>query len=217
MCVAGLDFSSARHVRPVSHGRLPTSLLASNGGPFAVAAIVDLGAVRSVGVAPEVEDHRFEPPLARRVGELDDLGFWSLLCSVAHGSLSEAFGPSLRRVGGTCAVPEGEGSASLACIRPSSPPSLRTDENTVRLILRDHGTTLSIAVTDLRLFEADGVTPRSATVEALNRQFGAGAESVLALGLTRPWQRPDMDAPMHWLQVNNIHLEDASARAEANL
>jgi hypothetical protein len=49
ICVAGVDVSSGRHVRPVLGRRLTTDLLASKGGPFDMAELVDLGAVECCG------------------------------------------------------------------------------------------------------------------------------------------------------------------------
>jgi hypothetical protein len=33
-------------------------------------------------------------------------------------------------------------------------------------------------------------------------------ETILSVGLTRPWQKRGDDAERHWLQLNNIHLRD---------
>jgi hypothetical protein len=59
MCVAGLDLKNGKHVRPVLGGRLGVELLRKNGGVFEIGAMVDLGPVRLVGTAPEVEDRQF--------------------------------------------------------------------------------------------------------------------------------------------------------------
>lgn len=64
ICVAGVDVSNGHHVRPVLRGRLTTDLLASKGGPFDMAALVDLGTVECCGHAPEIEDHYFNPSTA---------------------------------------------------------------------------------------------------------------------------------------------------------
>jgi hypothetical protein len=64
ICVAGVDVSNGHHVRPVLRGRLTTDLLASKGGPFDMAALVDIGRVESCGHAPETEDYNFDPSTA---------------------------------------------------------------------------------------------------------------------------------------------------------
>ncbi len=62
ICVAGIDLETGTHVRPVLwYGRLSTSLLLKNGGPFELGCVVDLGPTVCVGRAPEHEDHRFNP------------------------------------------------------------------------------------------------------------------------------------------------------------
>ena len=45
ICVAGVEITRGKRVRPVTYGRLPTSLLAREGGPFDMAALVELGPV----------------------------------------------------------------------------------------------------------------------------------------------------------------------------
>src|SRR5215210_1099974 len=43
-CAAGIDLESGRHVRPVlRRGRLTTDLLGTNGGPFDIGSVLDLG------------------------------------------------------------------------------------------------------------------------------------------------------------------------------
>jgi hypothetical protein len=31
---------------------------------------------------------------------------------------------------------------------------------------------------------------------------------ILSVGLTRPWRKQEDTAERHWLQVNNVHLQD---------
>lgn len=58
ICAAGL--CDGVGVRPVLAGQLHKRLLRSQGGPFAIGAMVDLGAVKHVGTAPEYEDYRLQ-------------------------------------------------------------------------------------------------------------------------------------------------------------
>lgn len=67
ICVAGVDVSNGQNVRPVLRGRLATDLLVSKGGPFDMAALVELGTVKYCGHAPEIEDYYFDPRTAHYV------------------------------------------------------------------------------------------------------------------------------------------------------
>ena len=61
-CAAGVDPETGKHVRPVlRRGRLTIDLLSTNGGPFDVGSVLDLGSTTGTGRAPELEDHRFDP------------------------------------------------------------------------------------------------------------------------------------------------------------
>jgi hypothetical protein len=42
----------------------------------------------------------------------------------------------------------------------------------------------------------------------VQERIEAGVESILSLGLTRPWRKQGDTTERHWLQVNNIHLKD---------
>ena len=79
-CVAGIDVNTPRHIRPVlRHGRLTTDLLRTNGGPFDLGAVVDLGPTTNAGRAPELEDHRFDPVRARWLSDEAPECFWDSL------------------------------------------------------------------------------------------------------------------------------------------
>src|SRR5687768_3545615 len=108
ICVAGLDVRNFRHVRPVKIGRLRDDLLESKGGPFNIAAVVDLGTVAYIGHPPEMEDHAFDPDKAVKVEDVPGEDFWLMLMKVAKPSFKEIFGPELRRHeirhGSTCAL-----------------------------------------------------------------------------------------------------------------
>jgi hypothetical protein len=59
--------------------------------------------------------------------------------------------------------------------------------------------------------------------ERVAARLQSGEPTVLSVGLTRAWQRPDDPIPRHWVQLNNIHFQhDATwngvpADATANL
>jgi hypothetical protein len=210
VCVAGLDLVTEEHVRPVlRRGRLTAGLLRSNGGPFDVGAVVDLGPVVPAGRAPELEDHRFDPPHARWLFDDDPDDFWDLLDERAKEDLEDLFGPALELWDESGTVDVGEGRASLGCLKPKKQPWLYLDHRgAVRLVL-DHLTpSVDLTVNDLRMYERDQKTPRRDLVRDVQRRLDAGVEAILSVGLTRPWRKRGDDAARHWLQVNNIHLRD---------
>lgn len=209
ICVAGIDIQTGQHVRPVIYGRLSAALLARYGGPFALGAVVALGSVHAEGRPPEVEDRRFESKRARRLRTLDGAAFWRLLRDVAQPSLAAIFGPELRLVGRAAALPTGHGIASLGCLIPAAPPQLALDPaGKLRCTLGDGALSANVSVTDLRLYEDDYTTPRREAVERIAAQLASGVPSILSVGLTRPFQKPEGGEALHWLQVNNVHLED---------
>lgn len=58
---------------------------------------------------------------------------------------------------------------------------------------------------------ADGARPDAETIRDVAGRLARGVPALLSVGLTRPFSaRPD-EPPLHWLQVNNIHLEDDPA------
>lgn len=214
ICVAGLDIETESHVRPVLGGRLNASLLARNGGPFDIGFVVDLGPITHAGHPPEVEDCKFDPRQASRVGMYAPNRFWELLKRAARPRLPEIFGPELTRRGATsCAVDVGKGHASLGCLSPSERPDFflrpRPDKpDQIRVHLRDGQLDLDLGVTDIRLYGDDHVTPNTSLVSQVAQSIKRGVGVVLSAGLTRAFaSSPDL-SPVHWLQVNNIHLED---------
>jgi hypothetical protein len=214
ICVAGLDVETSAHVRPVTGDRLSKRLLTRHGGPFDVGEIVDLGRTYHVGRAPEVEDYRFEPRLARRIGHAAPADLWDRLLAVSATRLTDLFGPELRQMGTrSCAVDAGKGSESLGCLVPTQQPALyrrarpgRPEQ--VRLEVSDSRFALDLSVTDVRLYGADHVTPDQARVEQMAGRLRDGINTVLAVGLTRASAGSPDYPPVHWLQVNSIRLED---------
>jgi hypothetical protein len=70
---------------------------------------------------------------------------------------------------------------------------------------------LDLSVTDLRLYADDGARPDTARVREIAARLDHGVPALLGVGLTRPFASRPNEAPVHWLQVNNIHLEDDPA------
>lgn len=209
ICVAGIDPETSEHIRPVLWGRLPAALLARYGGPFDMAALVDLASVTKAGKPPEVEDRHFERQRAHRIASVPAGEFWRQMQRVAKPSLSDIFGSALRQQGRACVTPAGTGSASLGCLLPASPPVLSMDaQGKPRMDVTDGVFTVNVSVTDLRLYQGDHVTPDEAVIARVAERIQAGAGVILSVGLTRPYPA---DNPKHWLQVNNIHLEDDPA------
>jgi len=209
-CVAGVDVNTRSHIRPVlSHRRLTVDLLSTRGGPFDVGSVVDLGPTTHAPHAPELEDHRFDPSSSRRLFDETPDGYWDALEGVAWESLEEIFGSALELWDESGTVDVGEGRASLGCLKPEKQPWLYVDHRgTVRMVLDYLIPSVDLSVNDLRLYERDGRTPRRNLVASVGRRLEAGVEIILSVGLTRPWQKRGDTDERHWLQVNNIHLED---------
>jgi hypothetical protein len=209
-CAAGIDLETGTHVRPVlRRGRLTTDLLSTNGGPFDIGSVLDLGPTTNAGHAPELEDHRFDTAGVRWLYDDGADDYWDALEAVARESLEEIFGPALELWDESGTVDLGEGHASLGCLRPEKQPWMYVDHRgTVRLVLDYLMPSVDLSVTDLRLYERDGRTPRRDLVRSVQKRLEAGVETILSVGLTRPWRKWNDDAERHWLQLNNIHLKD---------
>ena len=76
------------------------------------------------------------------------------------------------------------------------------------MLLSDEVSTVDLPVNDLRLYGDDQQTPKEDMVDDVNDRINKGIGLILSLGLGRAWRKPDDTAPRHWLQVNNLHLED---------
>lgn len=215
ICVAGIDLDTNRHVRPVLHGeRLRVTLLSRNGGPFDMACIVDLGKTSHAGNPPEVEDYLFSLEGAHQTGSMNSKEFWGLLKAFAKPTLLDIFGKDLKQRGPTsCAVDVGKGTTSLGCFVPKSTPKIYLRSRNggpaqIRMEVTDGQFALDLGVTDIRLYDNDHVTPVSKTTNNVADRLRKGIGVILSMGLTRPFPR---ESPVHWLQVNNIHLEDNPA------
>lgn len=210
ICVAGVDVDTPRHVRPVPRrGRLTAGLISPNGGPFDIGSVVDLGPTTYAGRAPELEDHRFDPAMARWLFDDDPGDYWDALDRVTRKSLEEIFGPALELWDESATVEVGDGRASLGCLSPEEQPWLYVDHRgTVRMVLDYLMPSVDLSVNDLRLYESDQRTPRRDLVAGVQKRLEAGVEVILSVGLTRPWRKRGDTDERHWLQLNNIHLKD---------
>ena len=133
------------------------------------------------------------------------------IASLVEYSFAQIFGPALRSFRRGCVVDLEQGRASLGCLIPAVAPRLYVNEHgKTRALITDGTFTLDLSVTDLRLCDTDHRTPKRALVERIDAQMRSGVGVILSVGLARPWRHPDDTAERHWLQVNNIHLEDGA-------
>ena len=215
ICVAGVEVETRRHLRPVPRsGGLSSHLLARYGGPFDMARVVDLGSLRGKPDKPHVEDRVFAPSRARFERSVSAHEFWDVLHYLAKRRLRDIFGSALRAVGRLrYGTDVGRGLASLGCFRPHSPPELylttgREGKPQIRMKVSDGEIRADAGVTDLRLYKADHATPDPEVVRGVAKWIAESDCVILSLGLTRKY-RPSEDSDyIHWLQVNNIHLEE---------
>jgi hypothetical protein len=213
ICVAGMEIPTHRHIRPVlAEARLTSSLLACHGGVFELGAVIDLGQTAYVGQAPEVEDHQFVPNLAKKVSVCSPGQFWSEVQNIAMSRLVDIFGLDLKARGyRSCGVDLGKGKASLGCLIPASPITLSSvtgGGRSPRVLadISDGQFRLELSVTDIRLFQADHLTPKQSKIAWLEPLLVDPAKVVVSVGLTRPFAKKPSDPKVHWLQINNIHL-----------
>lgn len=206
VCIAGIDPSSGLHVRPVARtGRLRRADIEVGGRELTIGTEVDLGSVTAVPNPPEVEDHEFNPAAMKRVRELTDVDLVAMLESTARSSLSGVFGSSIEADGNTASVPPGSRGPSLGCLQAKVLPRLEVMYDKVKLVLEDGGRSLMVAVTDLRLYEADQKTPSRAEIDRINAAIASG-RGLLSVGLSRPFTKPGDSRLRHWLQINNVHV-----------
>jgi hypothetical protein len=207
ICVAGLDHDG-HHIRPVlKRGRLGKELASEYGGPFCVGAVIELGPTTPRPDRPEVEDHVFDPSVARRVRMADAPRLWRFLEERATDSLQVIFGDSLVRDGRTASMAAGTGYASLGVYRPAGAVRLDGSFGRLRLSIGDAGLgSLSVPITDLRLYDVGTNIVNDRRVELLEDRLRR-RQVLLSMGIGRPWARDERE-PRHWLQVNNVHLDD---------
>jgi hypothetical protein len=206
VCLAGIDSSTGRHVRPVARGRrLRRSEILVSGSELRIGSEVDLGRVIPVPHPPETEDHDFSPAAMTRVRDLAPADLRARLDAAGAADLSSTLGAHLEADGHTASAPIGSPGPSLGCLIPAGKPRLEVAFGSLKLLLEDAGRPLRVAVTDLRLFEADEQTPDRATILRVNRLIEAG-DVYLSVGLTRPFTKPGETRVRHWLQINNVHV-----------
>lgn len=210
ICVAGIETAGEGHVRPITRRSDPLtrSLLKQNGGPLALGTLVDIGDARPNPTPPEIEDHWIWLDRMRAIDQLSPEQYLEFVDCYCEEALEDVFGPALQRHKWTYAVDEGEGDASLGCLRPQRRTSLEVnDRGRLRLRLAEASVPAYLAVTDLRFFEAEG-TIRHEFVEDVAARIRRGVPIRLMVGLGRAWAKDDDDQRRHWLQVNGICLED---------
>jgi hypothetical protein len=181
-----------------------------------MATVIDLGHTTHVGSRPQVENVDFAPWHMRHLQPIDGKLFWDMLLFLAKPSVRAIFGGDLRSTGrGGGIVTPGTGQASLGCLDPPQQPSLYIQTNangTERVRLQLSGTLdLDLAVNDLRLYASDHTTVRRDMFHAAEYRLTVGVHVLLSLGLTQPFSSSTEYPPVHWLQVNNLHFEDAPA------
>ncbi len=211
---AGINMESLRHLRPVSAaGRLSTSLLTRYGGPFDVGAVLELGTTRPRATKPQIEDVLVDLSDIQHIDELQPRKFWRFLTQVAESKLRDIFGHDLEEIGSSsCGVKVGKGEASLGCLVPKSSPSLyvrkRSDRaDQVRMRLTDGTFCLDCGVTDIRLYGSNHVSPDDQLIQRIAGRL-SNVPVILSMGSTRAYASREGFDPVHWFQVNNIHLED---------
>jgi hypothetical protein len=212
ICVAGIDADTFEHVRPTTppSDLITRALLRTEGGPFGMGAVVDLGDAVPVPSPPETEDHQFRTSAARHVEDMDDDEFLELLEQVSAADLPSAFGPELKSVGWKYAVEAGCGECSLAVLRPRRRPILAVDDRFGKLQLQfnDLDRPTYLPVTDVRFYEEDQVTIRTDVVEDVAARIRRGVELFVMLGLPHAYRAPNDDRERHWLQLNGVCLVD---------
>jgi hypothetical protein len=208
ICVAGIDPATGKHVRPVLAGRLGAGLLRKNGGPFEIGGLVDLGAVKLVGQQPEIEDHLFSLENLAYIKRVSPAELWDYLLKTSEKELKRIFGEDLEQNGNGCIVNLNSGTASLGNLQQAKILHLGVNRfDKIRIGLSDGNSSPDLSVTDIRLYANDHQTPRQEIVSAVaSRMSKTGV--ILAVGLSRPFTKPGETVARHWLQLNNIHLEE---------
>lgn len=212
ICAAGINTATGKHVRPClpNGNRLGRELFDQR--VMDIAAVVDIGPYQYAGTAPETEDYLCNQrhiTVARRDLPQD---YWLRLFNSSETCLTKLFGPDLVFEKPRATVAAGGGSASLGCLRPIQKPKLCVEQMLgkpalrVRLVQNDQF--LDLSVTDLRLYYPDHKSIRMTQVEDIARRIRAGVPVILGVGLTRLFRKDDRSEPKHYLQVNNLHLED---------
>jgi hypothetical protein len=211
ICVAGVDPDTGRHLRPTTGPLQPLTreLLAEQGGPFALGALVELGDVTPEGDPPETEDHGFWPGRARVLGRVSPARYVELLRGHAQPSLQAIFGEDLVRHEWTYAIDQHHGVASLGVLRVRRKPDIAIDKfGKLRLRLNDARRPAFLPVTDLRFVESDHRTIKTDVLADVRARMRRGVDVLLMVGLARAFQREGDEYARHWLQVNGVCMTD---------
>lgn len=210
VCVAGIDLSNGRRVRPVTRrGRLEAGMLSTRGGVMNIRHVVDIGRTRRCGSPPEVEDVLFDPRAAKLKRVMAPAEFFATLQKHCVKGL-EAIGPGLQREGNSLVTAERAGACSLVLTAASEPARVHVTttrsergemERKLRFSLADG---VNVSITDARLYKADLLTPDAERVEWLQSKLAASPQVLLSFGLGRPYNK------RHYLQLNNLHLGNAA-------
>jgi hypothetical protein len=208
ICAAGIDVDTGRRVRPVGRQRLAASMLASRGGVFDIGNVVELGRTRWQGSPPEVEDVLFDVRAPKVVKRLTRGEFFAALEKRLASGL-DVIGADLVRDGRSLVTKQGCGRCSLVAIpwNDAIDVTLRSTRNQrgeieqrIRFVMPDG---IDLSVTDVRLYEADLITPNAERVRWLQGKLAEKPRAILCFGLGRPF------GGKHYLQLNNLHLENA--------
>ena len=212
ICFAGVDWNTGAHVRAITDGgdELSRELLVENGGPLSIGSRVDLGDTTATPSKPRSEDHLFDTENLEQLCVLTDDKFLELLGKVSAPTVHDGFGPALERVTpNKLAVTPGTGSASLAVITPSKKPVLAINRHgNAQIRLPQPTGSIYLTVTDYRYYEDDQTTVRKDRVADVAERLDADVPVYITLGLGMPFKKGGGDQELHWLQVNNLILED---------
>jgi hypothetical protein len=214
ICVAGIEKETREHLRPVTspgEERMDRELLAAQGGPFELGAVVELGPVQPHPAPPAIEDHRFRPGRAQRIGRLAPDHYLELIDSVSRRILRDAFGRDLKRQNEhKYATNVGKGDRTLTCIRLRGQLTLEIDQfDRLHLRFEAAGRTTYVRITDLRFYSEDHSSLRHDVIEDVSGRLRRGVPAWGMFGLTRAWPPTAAeDDQRHWLQLNGLCLED---------
>ena len=211
-CAAGIEVQSRLHVRPLIDSQLTVDLLAKNGGPFELGAVLDLGLTRFTGKLPEIEDRWFDRRFVQQTQQLSQAELYQSCAEVAHSSLCSIFTDALEPLGATMAMAEHAGVYSLGCLWVKAGRFVivgQEDRQRLRFAFSELdgcGRELVVPVTDVRLYKDDHTTIDLDTVELFSQELGRSTRTLLSVGLSRPYRKSENDIARHWLQVNNLHF-----------
>jgi hypothetical protein len=209
--VAGIDLANQKHLRPVLPYGMSQVVLQSNGGPFDIGNVVDLGESMPDPQKPKVEDHLFQISQTTKMRQADANGFWDLLASVSRRDLASIFGDELVVTSETekAFLPAFAGRASLGCLIPLTSPECFVDTwGKLRIAfltrLRGREVRLRLALSDIRFFNDDNA-PYEDVVDYINARMNI-EYVILGLGVALSQNASPFYPHTHWLTVNSVHL-----------